>query len=219
MDDKENKFKPPRPSAGRSRHNGSNGRGRLSAGQRSEWTAETSSMNSRASSLGSGQVNAPEFIEFTPQRKGDPLSRLENAPKKSIRTHSKQHIIRKANESGEGRRRSMSNPRARRRSEVGDGKTTSISVSSNSRKGQRSSRYNNSSHHKRSRSVSQTRSTRSGRSTRSAVSAMSATSSLGTMEVEPNVHHNAILTTAIECEVIAEMKENELFARKAGINL
>jgi hypothetical protein len=41
----------------------------------------------------------------------------------------------------------------------------------------------------------------------------------GQLEVEPNVHHNAIMTTEIICPVIAEMKENELFAKKNGINL
>lgn len=38
-------------------------------------------------------------------------------------------------------------------------------------------------------------------------------------EVEPNVHHNAIMTLEVDGPVIAEMKENEMFARKAGINL
>jgi hypothetical protein len=43
--------------------------------------------------------------------------------------------------------------------------------------------------------------------------------SSGQFEVEPNVHHNAIMTTEIECPVIAEMKENELYAKKNGMNL
>jgi hypothetical protein len=38
-------------------------------------------------------------------------------------------------------------------------------------------------------------------------------------EVEPNVHHNAIVNTEIQCPAIVEMKENELFAKKAGVNL
>ena len=38
-------------------------------------------------------------------------------------------------------------------------------------------------------------------------------------EIEPNVHHDAIMTLEVEGPVIAEMKENEMFARKAGINL
>jgi len=37
-------------------------------------------------------------------------------------------------------------------------------------------------------------------------------------EIEPNVHHDAIMTWEIDGPVIAEMKENAMFARQAGIN-
>ena len=38
-------------------------------------------------------------------------------------------------------------------------------------------------------------------------------------EIEPNVHHDAIQTREIDEPIIKEMKENELFAHKAGIKL
>lgn len=37
-------------------------------------------------------------------------------------------------------------------------------------------------------------------------------------DVEPNVHHDDIMTEEVECDVINEMEENEIFAREAGIN-
>ena len=182
-----------------------------------------------AQSIGSGTSYTPEVIEFTPQRRSrsrssrskDGTAKLENAPQKSVRTQSKQYVIRKSDENSgraharEGRGRSTSKPRGQERG-------SNASTRSNSRprgndnnlpRHPRRRSISSYSHQNRARSVSQTRSVRSARSTRSGAS------SLGTMEIEPNVHHNAILTTAIECPVIAEMKENELFARKNGINL
>ena len=89
-------------------------------------------------------------------------------------------------------------------------------------KGRRRSSSRNSS----SKVSTSTRTTKSSRRSRSCSRQSRASSSGGDHsvlilpdEIEPNVHHNAIMTLEIDGPVIAEMKENELFARRAGINL
>jgi hypothetical protein len=83
--------------------------------------------------------------------------------------------------------------------------------------------HNRSRSQTRSESVSRSRShsRHSIRTTSHSVSSASSVTSKHSRTSEPNVHHDAVLTTMIhiECPTIVEMKENELFARKAGIDL
>lgn len=172
-----------------------------------------------------------------------PLKTLvENAPQKKIKAVSKQYVIRgrkesrHANSNLEARHHSLSRTQevqmvARSRSQSvsrsrshsaarshslgrvpNSMATRSSSVIPRSRP---PSTYHSrrSRSHSRSESVSRSRS-HSRHSTRSnAQSILSAS--------EPNVHQDAVMTTMIhvECPTIVEMKENELFARKAGIDL
>ena len=159
-----------------------------------------------------------------------------NAPRKEIRSQSRQHVIRGRHVNPPpvvpNRGRSLSEHRTRQRSQSrtratsvnnhvprrSDGSVNSIrpirsrSLVSGSydEDGQRSrarshSSHNINRHRARSRSVSRHRSVSRQRSVSS--------------EVEPNIHHNAIITTEIECPVIAEMKENELYAKQNGVEL
>jgi len=187
-----------------------------------------------------------------------------NAPKKKIRAHSKQHLIRKKDyhhpPSSTARARSLSESKMKS-SHDSSGYRSDVSVNTRNSRGLRvAPRANDEYYNRRTRSGSRTSASRTvennytsrarsqsstgrtnvGASTRPrshsrtsysregnrsrANSASSrfgqgASVSSGQFEVEPNVHHNAIMTTEIECPVIAEMKENELYAKKNGINL
>ena len=142
-----------------------------------------------------------------------------SAPKKTIRTHSKAHVIKKHVDGQHGQHQSHSNTgsgsvngrSSSRGRSLGSGYRSDTSAgttfsknSSYSRGGSTTRTPGRTNPNRRSRSISQTR---------------SHCSSIGQFEVEPNVHHNAIMSTEIQCPVIAEMKENELYAKRAGINL
>jgi hypothetical protein len=175
-----------------------------------------------------------------------------NAPKKKVRTHSKQHVIKKHNENeaiyatqvkrarshsrpshnrevgGRGETRSSSlsgriqtcdSEQARRVRSLSSSRTrreTSLQTSDNCKRQRSLSRPSKYAEENQSRlnstsSFDQQRRRRSVSRTRSVCT--------GQFGVEPNVHHNSVVETEIECPVIAEMKENELYAIRNGINL
>ncbi len=141
-----------------------------------------------------------------------------HAPQKKVKTHSKKYMIktpkkRVSSDSGaNGQHRGGSRSRSRGKS-LGSGtyRDRSHSRTRTSEDGKKRARSTSRSSHvsatkangRRNRSVSQTRSV----------------GSFVQYEVEPNVHHNAILTTEIQCPAIVEMKENELYAKNAGLDL
>lgn len=192
-----------------------------------------------------------------------------NAPKKKIRAHSKQHLIRKKEYQHPPRARSLSESKMRQ-SHDSSVNHSDVSVNTRNSRGHSvhsvASRANEEYHNRRTRSGSKTSASRTvennytsrarsqsstgtpnvrastrprshsrtsysregNRSRANSVSSHGkmrtsfgpgASVSSGQFEVEPNVHHNAIMTTEIECPVIAEMKENELYAKKNGMNL
>jgi hypothetical protein len=205
-----------------------------------------------------GSSNSKYSVTYVSVSNGEhPASNATNAPKKKIRTHSKQHIIKKQdhigniNSKNSQRARSHSRSNEQRRDRDGE-ERVKRSTSSYGRIQTHSSEQI-----RRARSVSKTRcqsigptsitgnqsrsvrpksrsrstSIREGNSRnranslssfdnqrrRSISRARSVSSSH--LAVEPNVHHNAIVETEIECPVIAEMKENELYAIHNGIDL
>ena len=98
-------------------------------------------------------------------------------------------------------------------------KSRANSVSSRGKSSAPRARSNSRTSYSRDGNKSRTYSVSSRGQRRSSVSNGVRSVCSGQLEVEPNVHHNAIMTTEIICPVIAEMKENELFAKKNGINL
>eukprot|EP00557_Chaetoceros_sp_GSL56_P013525 CAMPEP_0176483410 /NCGR_PEP_ID=MMETSP0200_2-20121128/3902_1 /TAXON_ID=947934 /ORGANISM="Chaetoceros sp., Strain GSL56" /LENGTH=942 /DNA_ID=CAMNT_0017879807 /DNA_START=143 /DNA_END=2974 /DNA_ORIENTATION=- len=190
-----------------------------------------------------------------------------NAPKKKIRTHSKQHVIKKQDHiensdmkhSQRARSQSRSNitsttttTQQRRGNDGGKEERVKRSASSSGRiqtyssdqvrrarstsktRGQSIGPTSITGHPPRSgRPVSQSRSSSARNVNRSRSGSFSSVDntqrrrsisrarsvSSGQFAVEPNVHHNAIVETEIECPVIAEMKENELYAIHNGIDL
>jgi hypothetical protein len=173
---------------------------------------------------------------------------VENAPQKKVKAVSKQYAIRgrtenrhpnsyseqrphslsRAQEVHMVRSRSQSVSRSRSHStarshDVGrvqnSVKSRSSSLASRSRP---PSTYHSRRSHSRSESVSRSRShsRHSIRSNSKSTISGSSVVSRNSLSSQPNVHQDAVLTTMIhvECPTIVEMKENELFARKAGIN-
>ena len=138
---------------------------------------------------------------------------IMSTPQKSHRTQSKQKYIKESKEtrtrSRSQKARSKSHSRRRAVAPVtpitGVDWPTNTTQVWNEHHVYRARSKSKSKYSSRQRSWSQTRS--------------SGSISIGTFDLEPNVHHNAIMTTEIQCPVVAEMKQNELFARKAGINL
>lgn len=185
-----------------------------------------------------------------------------NAPKKKIRTHSKQHLIKKHDQHESIESLQMNRSRSHSRTSYPHGRDIAL-VDGERKRGTRSTSSSgrmqtyNSDHIRRARSLSTSRGTsldptsfvrdpsqRPGtrshsrssyvlkegnrsrgnslssndRQRRRSISKTRSVSS-GHLMVEPNVHHNAIVETEIQCPVISEMKENELYAIQNGINL
>jgi hypothetical protein len=169
-------------------------------------------------------------------------TRVENAPQKKIKAVSKQYAIRGRKENRHpnsklevrhhslsrtqevqmmARSRSQSVSRSRSHSATGRHSLGKVPNSMETRSSSvvPRSRPPSTYHSRRSRSDSRSESVSRSRShsrhsTRSNAQSISSAS-------EPNVHQDAVMTTRIhvECPTIVEMKENELFARKAGIDL
>ena len=90
---------------------------------------------------------------------------------------------------------------------------------STSRHKSSSSSLPSSKHRKSTSSRSQSRSHRSRSRSIQSRSSLDTNNPILPTEIEPNVHQGAIMALEIRGPVIAEMKENEMFAREAGINL
>lgn len=138
---------------------------------------------------------------------------IMSTPQKSHRTQSKQKYIKESKETRTRGRSQKARSKSRSHRRVvapvtpitGFDRPTNTTQVRNKYHVWRARSKSKSKYSSRQRSLSQTRS--------------SGSISIGTFDLEPNVHHNAIMTTEIQCPVVAEMKQNELFARKAGINL
>lgn len=219
--------------------------------------AYTPQVTRRRGSISSGNSKPPVMYVSVSNTDHLTTSHATNAPKKKIRTHSKQHVIKKQNdvENTEVKRcqRTRSHSRSAQQRRVGerpDRATRSTSSSgriqtyssedirrarsmSKTRKqgnepaslNGRQSQSLRPRSHSRSSSIKDGTSRSRGNSLssfdkqrRRSISRTRSVSS-GLFAVEPNVHHNAIVETEIECPVIAEMKENELYAIRNGIDL
>jgi hypothetical protein len=219
--------------------------------------AYTPQVTRRRGSTSSGNSKPP--VAYVSVSNTDLLttSHATNAPKKKIRTHSKQHVIKKQNDventeakhcqrtrshsrsaqqrrggerpdrgtrstSSSGRIQTFSSDEIRRARSMS--KTRKESIEPTSMNGRQSQSLRPRSH-SRSSSIKDGTSRSRGNSLssfdkqrRRSISRTRSVSS-GLFAVEPNVHHNAIVETEIECPVIAEMKENELYAIRNGIDL